>query len=180
MWDQILQKQRLTPFLASLLISLSFSFEGQRGMKLWDLLLMMFFLQLNPVNWEVVQSLIMKWATCSQRSCHHFLRGSLHRVGRSFDMMIWKEYINVDTLWQILFTLLFFKIYIYFCQLQFFYIYSQSFVYYFFIFSIQIFLSRLFNYCKNFWLTQCVHICAHISSQNSTQSFLYISFLRDS
>ena len=110
----------------SLLISLSFSFGGQRGIKLWDLLLMMFFLQLNPVNWEVVQSLIMKWATCSQRSCHHFLRGSLHRVGRSFDRMIWKEYINVDTLWQILFTLLFFGIYLYFCQLQLLYIYILS------------------------------------------------------
>ena len=129
----------------SLLISLSFSFEGQRGMKLWDLLLMMFFLQLNPVNWEVVQSLIMKWATCSQRSCHHFLRGSLHRVGRSFDRMIWKDYINVDTLWQILFTLLFFlNLYLFLSASILLYIYLQSFVYYFCIFSIQIFLSRLF------------------------------------
>ena len=65
-------------------------------------------------------------------------------MGRSFDRMICKEYRNIDTLWPVLFTLLFFWIYIYFCQLQLFYIYFQSFVYYFCIFSIQIFLSRLF------------------------------------
>ena len=45
----------------SFFISLSFPFEGQRGVKLLDLLLMMFSLQLNPVNWEVVKS--WKWAT---------------------------------------------------------------------------------------------------------------------